>query len=76
MIQTFLDSLSHFPLLSRFAIWLAVCLFVPRLCQRVRLPAAVGLLLAGVPDETRTLEMTIEDVWNWEPALGSNQRRR
>jgi Kef-type K+ transport system membrane component KefB len=36
------------PVLVRFAIIMAICLLVPRLCQRVRLPACVGLLFVGV----------------------------
>jgi Kef-type K+ transport system membrane component KefB len=48
MYDTFLESLMHLPLMARFAIALIVVLTVPPLCQRIRLPAAVGLLLAGV----------------------------
>jgi Kef-type K+ transport system membrane component KefB len=48
MIDTFTESLTHLPLLTRFAIALAVFLFVPKLCARVGLPSAVGLLAAGV----------------------------
>jgi Kef-type K+ transport system membrane component KefB len=36
------------PLLVRFAILMAIFLLVPPLCRRVRVPAVVGLLLAGV----------------------------
>jgi Kef-type K+ transport system membrane component KefB len=36
------------PLLVRFAILMAIFLLIPRLCRRLRLPAVVGLLLAGV----------------------------
>jgi Kef-type K+ transport system membrane component KefB len=36
------------PLLVRFAILMAIFLLVPPLCRRVRIPAVVGLLLAGV----------------------------
>ena len=36
------------PLLVRFAIIMAIFLLIPPLCRRVRIPAAVGLLLAGV----------------------------
>jgi Kef-type K+ transport system membrane component KefB len=46
------------PLLVRFALVLAIFLLVPPLCQRLRLPPAVGLLLAGValgPSGLRTL---------------------
>jgi len=48
MFDTFLKTLTSLPTLTRFAIALAVFLFVPRLCQRIRLPSAVGLLTAGV----------------------------
>jgi Kef-type K+ transport system membrane component KefB len=48
----FLDSLrSHLltlPLLTKFAIMMAVIVGVPALSRRLRLPAAVGLLLAGL----------------------------
>jgi Kef-type K+ transport system membrane component KefB len=36
------------PLLVRFAIIMAIFLLIPPLCRWVRIPAAVGLLLAGV----------------------------
>jgi Kef-type K+ transport system membrane component KefB len=36
------------PLLVRFALVLAIFLLVPPLCRQLRIPAAVGLLLAGV----------------------------
>ena len=36
------------PILVRFAILMAIFLLIPPLCHRVRLPACVGLLLAGV----------------------------
>jgi Kef-type K+ transport system membrane component KefB len=36
------------PILVRFALVMAIFLLVPPLCRRVRLPACVGLLLAGV----------------------------
>jgi Kef-type K+ transport system membrane component KefB len=44
----FLESLTELPLLARFAVAMAVILIVPALCAKVRLPAVVGLLLAGV----------------------------
>jgi Kef-type K+ transport system membrane component KefB len=40
--------LVHLPLLVRFAIVLAIFLFIPPLCRRVRMPPGVGLLFAGV----------------------------
>src|SRR5437867_2599717 len=48
MMHGFLQALTDLPTLTRFAIALAVFLFVPRLCERLRLPSAVGLLAAGV----------------------------
>jgi Kef-type K+ transport system membrane component KefB len=44
----FLESLTQLPLLARFALAMAIILVVPTLCQKVRLPSVVGLLLAGV----------------------------
>jgi Kef-type K+ transport system membrane component KefB len=52
------EPLVHLPLLVRFAIILAIFLLVPPLCRRLRIPAGVGLLLAGValgPSGLRTL---------------------
>jgi Kef-type K+ transport system membrane component KefB len=48
MVDTFFETLTHLPTLTRFAIALAVFLFVPKVCERIRLPSAVGLLAAGV----------------------------
>jgi Kef-type K+ transport system membrane component KefB len=48
MFDEILESMTHLPLLARFAIALLLLLTVPPLCKRIRLPAAVGLLLAGV----------------------------
>ncbi len=48
MLGGFLESMTRLPILARFAITLTVILTLPHLCQRVRLPAVVGLLLAGV----------------------------
>jgi Kef-type K+ transport system membrane component KefB len=36
------------PTVAKFAIALAIIVCVPRLSRRVRLPAAVGLLLSGI----------------------------
>ena len=36
------------PVLARFAIIMAICLTVPPLCRRIRIPACVGLLFVGV----------------------------
>ncbi len=43
-----LESLTQLPLMARFALAMAVTLVVPALCQKIRLPSVVGLLLAGV----------------------------
>lgn len=48
MVDTFFDTLTHLPTLTRFALALAIFLFVPKFCQRFGLPSAVGLLAAGV----------------------------
>ena len=48
MFDGIVESLTHLPLLARFATALMVMLVIPPLCRRIRLPAAVGLLLAGV----------------------------
>jgi Kef-type K+ transport system membrane component KefB len=42
------DATGHLPILARFAVALTVIMVVPYLCRRVRLPAVVGLLAAGV----------------------------
>jgi Kef-type K+ transport system membrane component KefB len=36
------------PVLVPFAIIMAICLLVPPLCRRLRLPVCVGLLAVGV----------------------------
>jgi Kef-type K+ transport system membrane component KefB len=48
VLHQLLEQLTQLPLLARVAIVLVVLLAVPRLCQRIRLPAVVGLLAAGV----------------------------
>src|SRR5262245_48184821 len=48
MVDQILEALAHLPPLARFAIALIIFLTTPALCQRVRLPAVVGLLAAGV----------------------------
>ncbi|MGH7261070.1 MAG: cation:proton antiporter [Nitrospiraceae bacterium] len=60
MLEQFLESLRHLSLLSNFAIGMAIILFVPLLCARVKLPAAVGLLLAGVAFGPNGLHITKE----------------
>ena len=48
MADPALEPVVHLPLLVRFALVLAIFLFVPPLCRRLRIPPGVGLLLAGV----------------------------
>jgi Kef-type K+ transport system membrane component KefB len=48
MFDGFLESMTQLPILARFALGLTIILTLPPLCQRVRLPGIVGLLLAGV----------------------------
>jgi Kef-type K+ transport system membrane component KefB len=48
MIASSPEPLVHLPLLVRFALVLAIFLLIPPLCRRLRIPPAVGLLLAGV----------------------------
>jgi Kef-type K+ transport system membrane component KefB len=43
-----MEMIEHLPLLVRFAIVMAIFLFIPPLCRRVRMPPGVGLLFAGV----------------------------
>src|SRR5213594_3461787 len=60
MLEQIHELLSHLSLLSLIAIAFAVILFVPPLCARVGLPAAVGLLLAGVAFGPNGLHVTKE----------------
>jgi Kef-type K+ transport system membrane component KefB len=48
MLTEFLESLTHLPTMTRFAIALSMFLFMPKWCRRFGLPSAVGLLAAGV----------------------------
>src|SRR6516162_1945979 len=48
MVDPAQEPLVHLPLLVRFALVLAIFLFIPPLCRRLRIPPGVGLLLAGV----------------------------
>jgi Kef-type K+ transport system membrane component KefB len=48
MLVGSLGSLTQLPLMARFALAMAIILVVPTLCQKVRLPSVVGLVLAGV----------------------------
>src|SRR6516225_7003765 len=48
MLAASQDTLVHLPLLVRCAIVMAIFLLIPPLCRRVKMPAVVGLLLAGV----------------------------
>jgi Na+:H+ antiporter len=47
-IESWSRSLLSLPTLAKFALGMAIIVGVPRLSRRVRLPAVVGLLLAGV----------------------------
>jgi len=60
MLEQIHELLSHLSLLSLISIAFAVILFVPPLCARVGLPAAVGLLLAGVAFGPNGLHITKE----------------
>jgi Kef-type K+ transport system membrane component KefB len=58
MVDAAQEPVVHLPLLVRFAVILAIFLFIPPLCRRLRIPSGVGLLLAGValgPSGLRTL---------------------
>src|SRR6516225_10235197 len=58
MLYAVEEPIVHLPLLVRFALVMAIFLFVPPLCRRLRIPPGVGLLLAGValgPSALRTL---------------------
>src|SRR5271167_407622 len=52
MIPGILEFIRHYVLslsaLERFALILVMLVTIPRLCRRVHVPAAVGLLLSGV----------------------------
>jgi Kef-type K+ transport system membrane component KefB len=48
VFDEFVESMTKLPVLARFAIGLAFILVVPHLCKRIRLPAVVGLVMAGV----------------------------
>jgi Kef-type K+ transport system membrane component KefB len=48
MLGGLLESLTQLPLMARFALAMAIILVVPALCEKVRLPSVVGLLLAGL----------------------------
>ena len=59
-LHSLIESLTHLSLFSMIALSMAVLLFVPPLCARVGLPAAVGLLLAGVVFGPSGLHVTRE----------------
>jgi Kef-type K+ transport system membrane component KefB len=48
MVYAAQEPIVHLPLLVRFALVLAIFLFIPPLCRQLRIPAGVGLLLAGI----------------------------
>ena len=58
-LRTHVASLSP---LSRFAVSLAAILVVPPICRRVKLPAVVGLLVAGIILGPFVLGIFIKDV--------------
>ncbi|HSL06230.1 MAG TPA: cation:proton antiporter [Nitrospiraceae bacterium] len=60
MFEQLLDLLQNMSLLSAFALGMAIVLFVPRLSAHIGLPAAVGLLLAGVVFGPHGLHITRE----------------
>ncbi len=60
MLEQLLEAVTHLSILSRFVLFMATLLFVPLLCARVGLPAAVGLLLAGVAFGPHGLHITKE----------------
>jgi Kef-type K+ transport system membrane component KefB len=47
-MASFFAEMTHLPPLARFSIAMLLLFVVPPLCRRVRLPAVVGLLAAGV----------------------------
>ncbi len=66
MLDGLFESMTRLPILARFAIALTLILTVPALCQRIRLPAVVGFLLAGVvfgpsgPDTAELLRVEMD----------------
>lgn len=48
MFAVVFDELTRLPMLARFSIAMLILFTIPPLCRRVRLPAVVGLLAAGV----------------------------
>jgi Kef-type K+ transport system membrane component KefB len=48
MMASTQEPIVYLPLLVRFAMIMAIFLLIPPLCHRLRIPAPVGLLLAGV----------------------------
>lgn len=48
MFDALLEQLGNLPTLARFSVVMLILFTVPPLCRRVRLPAVVGLLAAGV----------------------------
>jgi Kef-type K+ transport system membrane component KefB len=64
--------ITHLPPLARFAVGMLIFFVVPPLCRRVRLPAVVGLLAAGVLIGPHGLEVAPKhsDVVNFFAELG------
>ena len=48
MFENLLIQLPAVPVLARFAIIMMAILIVPPQCQRIRLPAVVGLVVVGI----------------------------
>jgi Kef-type K+ transport system membrane component KefB len=57
MFDAVMEPLRNMPPLARFSVTMLVLFLVPPLCRRVRLPAVVGLLVAGVIFGPHCLQM-------------------
>ena len=47
-METVLEFLKHLPAMAQFAVLMLIILVVPPICERLHLPAVVGLLMCGV----------------------------
>jgi Kef-type K+ transport system membrane component KefB len=72
MFDVALEQLHNLPPLARFAVGMLIFFVVPPLCRRVRLPAVVGLLAAGVVIGPHGLQVAPKhsDVVNFFAELG------
>jgi Kef-type K+ transport system membrane component KefB len=72
MLDAVLEPLQNLPPLARFAVGMLIFFVVPPLCRRVRLPAVVGLLAAGVLIGPHGLQVAPKhsDVVNFFAELG------